>query len=764
MRWWRNIKRLKIACYNMRLHSFSLRNNTKAKIYNHFREQANKYWSILFTGVSVTLSIFVPTLFADFDNKDVLGFYTSIGGMTGGMLAIIFTFITLLANYALTEYPPEFFKISGNDRKQAVIYVLLAILSVAFFAIGLSYPSDPRNNYWLNVITIFLLMIVFLLVFVSYTTMRARLNPQSAFRNYIVQPALKLIDEAEKKAKKVTKLFASNPTSKDKDLELHAKQQAQILLTAHYNQLNSYIGIMYDYHAMLRERKKERAAINVLVGIQSILFRYIDARKDNLILLPTDYLMVLQTDSQKFFESNFERINSKLSEYIDDNNLEGIRNTVTLYTNLGIKLSELVFPSMPREDPQLEQCFGYLNQVRDMAIQKNNSEATFEIAKAYGTLGALAISKDYSYGQNYAYDSLQKLYLYAVVSNQDSVAKQVVWSIGKMSDALFNQEDIDLRYNDFTDFIRRYTDFMKIYLIAQNNTYDLSPNNSQDVLKPIQHLSNRFRLLVKRGSTTTNPDRIHDQHDSLEVFDRIREIARKLADHETTQVVDRYFYLELMRILQSCILKLIDLRDRMHWRRSQHEIDSKLNWAVNQFGFGLRKVNDKVDNSNIDELAELLTIIGLYSILKDNDEIANIAMTLIGALAETYMQTGANDRDWKAPRIMMNVFILASAALQKNKNELLKHSKLCVNGFKKSYIKVLHSEKFNLPKGARYLGTYPDQFNYEMARFVHRNDYEGDVPLPDTPTWFGIEKPQNYAERVFDLSDDIYTAIRSYLK
>lgn len=762
-RWRRFKKSVKVVWYNFRLRFFGWRNNTGVNIRNHWRKHIHKYSTVAYLVVSTTLSLIVPTLFTSLKSSDVLNFYTAIGGMTGSMLAIIFTFITLLANYALTEYPPEFFKLSGNDRKQAFIYVALALLSVFFFTVGLSYPGDLQDNYWLNVVTIFLLMFVFFLVFISYLTMRARLNPQTAFKNYIVSPALKLIDEAEKKANKIAKLFASNPSLKDVEVERHAKQQAQLLMGAHYNQLNNYIGIMYDYHAMLRENKKERAAINVLVGIQKILFRYIEARRDNLIVIPTAYLMVLETDSQDFFASDFERLIAKLSEYIDDDYADGIRNTVTLYTNLGIKLSELKVAVMRSESPQFEQCVGYLNQARDLAMQKKNVEATFEIAKAYGILGAVAISKDLRHSQSYAYDSLHTLYMYAIISKQDSVAKQVIWSFGKMSDALFNKEKIDLNYTDFTLFVDKYKTLVKTYLLAQNNSYDLSPNNTEDILRPVRHLHSRFKLLVRSGSVTRNPDRLHDQHDAIEIVDIIRDIARTLADTEKSQVVDRYFYYELMRILQSCIFTLIDLRSRRHWQRYQREIDSKLNWAVNQFGFGLQKVDDKVETSHLRELADKLTIAGLYAISKDNDETVKTVMTTVTAMADAYMRSSAKDSDWESPRIMMNVFTLTAAALHKGKIDLLRHGRTCTNSFKGTYLKTLHSEKFSLPRGAHYIGTYPDQLNYEMSRFIHPNDYH-DPLIPASAPLLRDETSQEYAAKIFSITDEEYIATRAYLK
>lgn len=763
MRWRSNKKKLGIAKYNLQLRLFRWSNNAKVKVRDHYRLNIIKYSTSFFFIVSITLSLIVPFFFKNFESKEVLGFYTSIGGMTGSMLAIIFTFMTLLANYALTEYPPEFFKISGNDRKQTAIYILLAILSITFFAIGLSYPGSLNDYYWLNAVTIFLLMFVFFLVFVSYTTMRSRLNPESAFKNYIVNPALKLINETGRKANKVAKLLASNPSSKDADIESHAKQQAQILVADHYIRLNNYIGIMYDYHAMLRERKKERAAINVLAGVQNILFRYIEARKGNSILLPTEYFMVFQLDSQDFFGNNFERLITKLSEYIDDNYVEGIRETLILYTNLGIKLSELDFAGIIRENPQFEQCFGYLNQARDMAMQKKNIEATFEIAKAYGNLGSVAILKDLDHSQSYAYDSIQKLYTYAIMSQQDSVAKQAIWSFNKISAALFSIHKINLNHTDFTLFINKYKKLINTYLIRQTNSYDLSPNNSQDILIPIRHMQNRFKILVKAGSAAINPNSTQDQHDALEIVDTIRSIARQLSDNDNSQVVDRYFYLELMRIMQSCILKLIELRDCKQWQKYHKEIDSKLNWAVNQFGFGLRNVDDTVENSNLGELASLVAIIGLYATSNGNDEISKISITMVGLIADAYMRTSSKDLDWEAPRIMMNIFIFSSVVLHENKVELLRHAKMITINFKISYIKIHRSNILNMPKGVRHKGPYLDQFNYEMSSFVRYSE-SSDSFMLHRSSMSGIETPRAYAERVFALSDEDYVFTKTYLK
>jgi hypothetical protein len=754
--WWRRQKKkLAQLRYELRLKAFARSNNFKNNARDHFRRHSTRYLTVMYFGVAFGISILAQNFFFNFDNKTLFGFYTSAGAMTGGMLALIFTFITLLVNYALSEYPPQFFKISGYDKRQDAVYFLLAFCSITFFIIGFSYSGDLKQNVLLNVISVLLLFFVFYLVFMSYVTVRRRLNPMYSFSRYIVRPALKLLVEADKKASKVSKLFANNPKVKAKNKDLYARQQAQILLREHYVALDNYIGVLYDYHDMLIEKKQYSAALRVLDGISNIIIEYIHVRRNNLILLPTQYLMVLETDAQTFFGNNFERLIAKVSQYIDVNNVEGIRHSINLFNILGQELASLEFSNTRNENPPFEQCIGYLNQIRDVAIQKRNVEACFKLAEVYGGIGSLSVQKKFYHGQSYALDSLLKLYVYSVATNQEVVGTRVVWSFGMMSNNFMQRVGI-IYHTDFKLFVDKYKELLKYHLASKALTDDLKANVTEELLLPLRNLRALSFMLVKQGSNTRNADRLQNQREVLEVIDLVRSVARSVSEIDKTTVMDRYFYLRLMNILEILACELIDISQRHHWQSNHAEILSKLNWVVNQFGFGLRSVDKEIKHTYISDLSDMVARIGVFALSKDLTETADLSIKLIRNLADAYLKSGMDDKDYESPRIMVKVYLIGVLALHLKKEPLLSSTKTSINSFKDSYAAMFFPDGLKLARNVHYIGAYPEQIYSEIAQMV--ND-ENDM------TVVGGETPLQYAKRMFpDINMDEFIAVKKYYK
>lgn len=760
--WWRRQKKEHTQKrYDRRLRFFGWSNNKKNSLQKYWRKYSTFLLTSTYFLISILISIFIQSLFFNFDNKTLFNFYTSAGSMTGGMLAIIFTFTTLLVNYALTEYPPQFFKISGYDKRQDAIYFILAFCSIAFFILGLCYGGDLKQNFTLNIISIMLLFIVFYLIFLSYLTIRKRLNPLTAFNAYIVRPAINLLIEADKKATKIAKMLAADPKAKDKNIDLQSKQQAQILLREHYDTLDNYIAILYDYHDMLIEKKKYSAALRVLDGVRTIVMQYIIVRKNNLILLPTQYLMVLETDAQSFFGNNFERLVARTSQYIDLNNVEGIRHTIISFNTIGQALAQLKFSTPINDNPPFEQCLGYLNQVRDISIEKKNVEACFKLAEVYGYLGAASVEKNFYHGQSYACDSLLNLYVYSVSTKQTVVGSQIIWSFGLISNYFVRRTDGVVHDTDFNLYIDKYKMLLKYHLISKSNHDDLSTNTTQDILLPIINLRKYIYKLIEQGSNTRNPQRTSNQREAIEAIDLIRDIARMLSEIENTTVIDRYFYLQILGNIESLIYTLIDLSTKIHWKRTHDNITSNLLWSINQFGFGLRNIDNKIKNSYIRDISVKITNVAIYALSKNSFDTTETCIKLLRVLANTYMNTGASDKEYEAPRIMLNIYILGVISLHKNNMPLLRFTKNNMEGFNKDFMNKFFPNGLKIPNGARYMGAYPMQINYEISKLIKDDEFL----MSNRHNHIGEISSIEYANRTFpNITEEEFIAVKKYYK
>ncbi|HXR50244.1 MAG TPA: hypothetical protein VN778_04430, partial [Verrucomicrobiae bacterium] len=460
--------------------------------------------------------------------------------MAGGMLAIIFTFNTLLVNFALAQYPPEFFRLSGYDKNQDKIYFAIAFSSVALFVMGFMYRDLVNGwNYWLLFLGLLSIFAVLYLVFTSYILTRKRLNPIASF-GFITKPAFELLDQSDKDARRLADMLRKDPTLKP-DKAYIADYQPHILLQSRYAQINEFIGYLYDYHDKLVDKKDYSAALKVLDAIGSLILRYIDVRKSSFIMLPSEFLLVPVTDAQQFFDTNFQRMVDRATAYIRLGNQNGTRKVLYLFEGIGLKLRELKFPTplLRQENPPFEQCVGYLSNICDAGIAQNDLEATFQVARVYAVLGSVGVSMGYVHAQSTTYDNLLKLALYAAAKKQWVVMDQVAKAFTAFMQA-FKAQDRAALETEFRIYMDKLGEFYWYYFAISTPSNDYQPNTATYMVAPLSELRQWADELARSGSNMRNAGRDSSQHDVIELADQLWRLLRDLTDRKNITLANRY--------------------------------------------------------------------------------------------------------------------------------------------------------------------------------------------------------------------------------
>lgn len=700
--------------FKAKFYLFAKRQNTKTRVVGHWQRRSSFYLTILYFLIAVAVASFSQLLFPDVVAQSAADFFNSAGAMTGGTLAILFSFNTLLVSSALAQYPPQFFRLSGYDKKQDLIYFFVAVITVSLFILGFMYQAPGSSgNYWILFTGLLDVFTVFYLIFLSYSLTRRRLNPIASI-GFITRPAFKLLEQSQKNAKRLATLPHKDPTLKP-DKAYIADLQPHVLLQARYDQLNEFIGYLYDYHDKLVDKKDYSAALNVLEAIGSLIIRYIDVRKDSFVMLPSDYILVPITDAQKFFDTNFQRMVDRSKTYISLGNQNGLRKVLDLFEGIGLKLRELTFPKVKYENPPFDQCVAYLGYVCDEAIKQKDLEATFQLARIYGVFGTVAVNKDYLHTPSTVFDALLKLAMYAGTQQQNVVTDQIAQAFDSIAQS-FKQLPRAAQRNQFKTFMDKLGEFYWYYVVFYRTSTDFQANTTAYMVQPLRTVVGMMNELAKVGSGKDAASRDTAQHDTTEIAHQLWRLLRTLSDKKGVSLSGRYFGTQLTDVIEDACYILISSAHKIAWQRHQSEALKQASWLLNQIAFLSDNAPDKMDSHQLDELSNKAANISLYALHKGDIDLAKSGINVIKHLALVCLNKSAKSAEYDAPRIMANTGLLAVLALQQGNTEVVDHYKLAAAEFNAAYnAKFFPDGPITAPGGHDYIGPHPDQLNDELA-------------------------------------------------
>lgn len=747
-----------IKSYRASFYLFRRRREVKGAVLGYFRKHATFYWTLIYFSGAALVASLAQLWFADIKPETAFGFYTGAGAMSGGTLAIIFTLNTLLVNFALSQYPPQFFKLSGYDRKQDKIYFMVAALTLGLFVMGFMYRTQSAWQYWLTALGIFSLCAVFYLVFLSYSMTRRRLNPMASL-GFITAPAFKLLDDCDKEARQLADRLRKDPTLAEDKKHL-ADYQPHAMLAPYYEQVNAHIGYLYDYHDKLVEKKDYSAALDVLDAAAGLIIRYVEVRKNSFVLLPSEYLLVPISDAQQFFEVNFQRLVDKAKAYIKIGNQNGSRKVISLMELIGVKLSELSFRQWHNENPPFAQAVGYLGNLCDEAIKQNDLEATFRIARAYAVLGSVAVDKHYMHEQSTVLDGLFKLAIYAWANKQSPVGEQVAKGFTAFAVAYTRRERAAVG-NEFRLYLDKLSDFLWYYLALNTPATDFQPNTATTVIEPITIITRWMRLLAKAGSNLQNDQRLKNQRDVIELGERLWRLLRNLTDKKNVSLSNRYMGDQLTERIENACYTLISSAHKNGWQRNSDEALRQASWLLNQVSFFTDNAPDNMENHRLDELSESATNIALYGLHKGSTKLAIDGINVNYQLAITCLNKVTKSADYDAPRIMLNGCLVGLLAFRRGHVEVLRHCKKVAGEFNIAYDKKFFPNGIGMElHGRNYLGAHPKQLFAELRRIA--NDRFNTDPMYGDST---IETPESYMMKLApDTEQEHFTALIRYLK
>lgn len=669
-------------------------------------------------------------------NLQALTYFITVAAMIGGIIAIVFSFKTLIMQNAAESTSVGFYRTLGKDKRQDVVFFILLFSVIIFFTLGLTASSFPftllKQQYDLLRIlfqlSIFIIAFDLYLIFLLYGMLFEKIDPFSAI-SYLQKTSLKYIDDINVRATQFADLMMLHPkTDKGTTKEEMLASVFQSFRTD-LQYLSDRLNYLFDYHDKVLSRNERTASLIILEVITSILKKYFIIRKDSSVLLPSGFFFVRSSDSQTFLTPHLESLVAVGENYLKREDAVGVRKIITLFQELVIYAGEIRFIGSTHlpENPILMQCRGYLDQFIKSVIQKNFFEGLYQGACTYAVIGTYIIRKKLIHEITPIYDMLDKIAYAGLLKKQDVVVTEVINTYSALITVLM--EDYWL-VKQKLDLILEHVQGVVLFGFMLHKTHTMPDKRmQQDLAKPYEILADLIVKTANKVSALKGRAKEEAKSVVLEATEELRISLRYQSDNMKN--ADHIIINSYARVIKQVGVLLIGLIVDANWVNKKRELENQASAYINQPWWFTYKVEKIEDNLNFDELTEAVSYIGLASTQENQDEIAKKAIEIITQFATEMLEKEAGSRfGFTEPRIMVLACYIGIYSLKLRKLGIVEKLKPHIKSFEEAYQKKWFSD----PRSAQVTSPTKDQLINEVIQFMDNlSDYNRiPNPLEDT--------------------------------
>jgi len=716
----------------------------------HFRYQSIRiinrsiYWSkthiatfgamsLLYFIVIIATAIFAGRII----NISVLSpqaqtYFITVGAMVGGIIAIIFSFKTLIMQNAADNSSAGFYRTLGKDSKQDVVLFILVFTVIAFFVLGLTAPTGQITilNFQYDLLrAIFQFIIVVIgadlyLVFLLYHMLFKKIDPFYAI-SQIQKSSLHYLSDVYMRASQFADLMLLHPKTDKKTTK--DEMLASTFQSFHFDfqYLSNRLNYLFDYHDKMLAKNERTASFSILDVITSILEKYFIIRKDSSLLLPSGYFFVSSSDSQAFLTPHLESLVAVGEGYLKREDSVGVRKIISLFQDLIGYAGEIKFVGTRSHDnPILMQCRGYLGQLMDSIIQKGFFEGMYQGVLTYKAVGAYITRKLKIDEIMPIYDTLDKIFFAALTRKQDVVVSEVINTYSFLLIVL--AEDYWL-FEHKLKLILEHIQQLVLLGFFSHKTRSIPDNRmQQDLAKPYEALANFIILTSQKVASLKDGKKKEAKSAIILAAEELRSSLRYLS--ENLKNADHLLIQSLADVNEKIGGLLISLTDNPDWADEKSELIKQAGWYIHQPKWFTNEVNQIDDNLSYDALPDAVAKMGLVAVQKDQEDLANETTKVITQFATEMLEKEAGTRfGFTEPRIMVLACYVGIYALKQKKTGIVNGLKGHIKVFEDAYRKKWFSD---IPKGVKLSSPTPDQLQDEVIELIDNIQDLNRMPSP----------------------------------
>ena len=690
---------------------------------NHFDILLRVGFVLLALAIGLLLEIFGGTSFT----QDILSNYlVAIGAMSGGAIAIVFTISIFLLQSAADLYSSQYFEVYIHDIKEKIVYVLVTMITILFFGAGLYVGSlatvtqiVSSTIVWVSLV---LVGVVFALIDWQYKTVRQKINPSKAIE-FLEKQGVHFLDRVQSDAKRIAKIIILRD-KKVTENEALARTYNQ-LLQPYINNLDRQLENLIEISAKLAD-KQEIATVNRgLTAFHNVLGKFLEVRKTSSVAIPSSTaFLAIESDSQKFIFSNFDRLNKIGEKFIKEGKDENATYILRIYDSLSNKAKEIEYLGSTGESPILETLIGCLENFIELGMRHKNLEVVFQGAEKLGNVAMNVAEIGLDPALKGIQDKLVKIAIYGITEKQTVIVDKCNDVYLRIIGAVFSSKKIIARHQ-FDDSLKHMATIAHYVFIARSAGVLSSDFGSSFAMT--RAYDNLYALIVNIINYYPNltDDREKDRYrsDVSQFFEDLYMSLRRMS--ESIKNCDNLLVESIGRLMYNVNCLMFHLIENPEFADEKANLLKWLGWNIH-LPTWFANHSDKFDagSNNFRSLTENVAKTGILAFEKLEDKrLVKSAIDALGSLTEHALNKNTDSYGYDEPRILEKACYLGILALKKGWRDIFADVVIKILDFEPKYAKKYFS---NIPAhiDQEKISPRKDQLSIELMKWSDEFDYE----------------------------------------
>lgn len=348
---------------------------TKALLQKFWLDNSRFLIRIFIVILATTLIFFLPF---NFLSSEVLSsIFAGVGAMMGGILAIVFTLNTFVAEQNSYFKGMTSFKGYSYTDLDRGCYLVLSSLIIIYFFLSMSV-GGLKSTLPAQVFLIISIAVAIFLIDAMADNALKRTNIENAIayaKDWLIKRVHLMQNLAKDLPEKINNV--SSYKNNTKSLEIYLYQDT---LKPFVMEVSVGVSDLLSLADKLSS-DSSKSTIMVIRTLKDIFVEYIDVRKDNsLVQFDTDFVLAMKSDLEKFFEYPETELN-RLAVLFGERNQENFAlEIMSLYESIIMKSLEISkAPAVLKEEnPLAQQMMHFFNDFREICYKKRFKEVIFQ--------------------------------------------------------------------------------------------------------------------------------------------------------------------------------------------------------------------------------------------------------------------------------------------------------------------------------------------------------------------------------------------------
>jgi len=646
-------------------------------------------------------------------SQNILSNYLiAVGAMIGGTIAIIFSISIFLLQGIADLYSSKHFEDYTNGWRDQVIYIIVIAITLLFFGTGLFVGTlgTITNAYssWIVLGSLALIGLVFGLIDWQYELVRKKISPVNGIL-FLEKKGLYFLKELQYNASKIADLISVKEAKLTNEMALATAYN--YVLKPFINDLDRQLETLVEVSMKLADREEIETTKSGFTVAHNLLIMFLEARKTSSLVIPSMIaFLAVESDSQPFLTSNFERLNKAGEKFIIDGKEEIATHIISIYNSLAVKAKDISFIRQRNENPIIDHLVGYLNFFIENGKRLKNIEVVFQGADVLGNIALICAEKGLDATLYGIQGNLRDIAVFGLTEKNTVVVDRCIASYLAIIGSVFASKQIVARhqFDEALQNIATITNYVNTLIksgyLPDNFTTRVSLSKGYNELYTVIVKIVNYYFVLKEDR-----EKSRCRSDINQLFEEINSSLRRLS--EDIKNCDSTLTDSIGRLLFNINNLIIDLYDNKEFADQQKEFINHLSWNIHLPSWFVHHAEKFDAGSNaFNTLTDSIAKTGILVVEKlKNKKLAVSCIDTLYNITKDSLDKTTERYGYAEPRVLEKACYVGILALKKGWNDVFTEVGLKIYEFEPLYF-------------AKYLTKIPadiDPANHNVIGLPH---------------------------------------------